>query len=571
MNCYDICFLIWCSYIIHIVIKLSQCCSSFVNLSKCIMDSEAGKQHSKELSQLIHLPHFIWLLRDVDTVPTNHKGECIPLTEYLVQLLRSVQSSSSQSLANKVSTALFELFPTIQCKKLPPPSTDPKILADIVKNSSSLRPEFIQELEDVAGDILHSVQPKHGYNTTTLVDGYVLASMLEQYVVSLNKSGVFPVLDNTWRIAVQLKLAHFAEQLADEYEEEMKAIVCPRFPMEDGLNGETGDTLINAHLEIFAKKRLLLQMKIIKYQPPSVYSANKEEADVISSFDQQIVQYQSQRGIDKVVGGKLLSFVQQNHQKSHDFCSAVYTTEYQVVETVTSTAVHLCNPIDISKELKQFKERYWKLAIGPAKEIVYEQRRIESSHNEIEIKNIPGKPENVRVEGSFNDRIKIQWDPPLINSHAVRHYEMFVKPKGQKMFLAAKRSQCSAVVSNLRNSTLHMFAVRAISNTCTGKFGPVVCTVTDISKTAFALTCATVLLLSGGIHIVHVLDNLPEMYETMANVQDDDEETDLLETEADRQLQKLEQQLQESIDENYSEYSRECAVPTVYESSSDDD
>ena len=96
-----------------------------------LVEGEKGNQASQVL------PEFVWLLRDVDCVPTSADGKELSPTDYLTSVLQKNKSCST-------SSTLLQHFSTFQCFTIPPPSADGDILADITANKSRLPDTSLQ-------------------------------------------------------------------------------------------------------------------------------------------------------------------------------------------------------------------------------------------------------------------------------------------------------------------------------------------------------------------------------------------------------------------------------------------
>ncbi len=86
---------------------------------------------------------------------------------------------------------------------------------------------------------------------------------------------IIPPTQFLHRTLQELRLKKLATSLLDEYDEEMKEQLKGKYPMVDGQRGERGDTLINIHLQVFAKIRLKLQKEIFSFQHSSDETTRK--------------------------------------------------------------------------------------------------------------------------------------------------------------------------------------------------------------------------------------------------------------------------------------------------------
>ena len=133
--------------------------------------------------------------------------------------------------------------------------------------------------------LLQNVQTKVGPGAKC--DGSMLACLIEQHFAHVSKSqDTIPSIKVSWFKAIDLRLAKLADSLVSEYDRDMQAQLEGKLPMVEGTNGETGETLINIHLQVFAKKRLQFQRVILSL-------CNAKPDEVLSSFDSRIVSYNS--------------------------------------------------------------------------------------------------------------------------------------------------------------------------------------------------------------------------------------------------------------------------------------
>ena len=406
-----------------------------------------------------HLPNFLWLLRDVDSIPVDAKGTRIPPTQFLRRTLKNMRSSLA-------SSTLLHHFPSLHCIAIPPPSSDPEVLSEIMSNHNNLSPLFNESVEEASQYIIKNVETKRGYSSGVL-DGHVLACLIEQYFHLLSDTGhKIPTFQVSWFNAVELRLKKLATSLLDEYDEEMKEQLKGKYPMVDGQRGERGDTLINIHLQVFAKIRLKLQKEIFSFQRSSDETTCIEK-EIISRFDRDIVEYDKR---NQVINGRLYKYICENHRASEEYCSSLYREKYEnIVYTKLHNALHSQIPTDIDQELSTLSREYFENVSGPASSEVYSTLRAESSVLEADLRLIPGPIQSLVVIGLDSDRVKLRWTLPMINPSSVENYSIVIKSKGKDWEVISERKRCSVLVTGLESRKWYCLGVIAISRKFRGK------------------------------------------------------------------------------------------------------
>ena len=205
---------------------------------------------------------------------------------------------------------------------------------------------------------------------------------------------IIPPTQFLHRTLQELRLKKLATSLLDEYDEEMKEQLKGKYPMVDGQRGERGDTLINIHLQVFAKIRLKLQKEIFSFQRSSDETTCIEK-EIISRFDRDIVEYDKR---NQVINGRLYKYICENHRASEEYCSSLYREKYEnIVYTKLHNALHSQIPTDIDQELSTLSREYFENVSGPASSEVYSTLRAESSVLEADLRLIPGPVQSLVV------------------------------------------------------------------------------------------------------------------------------------------------------------------------------
>ena len=69
-------------------------------------------------------------------------------------------------------------FPDIECKTLPIPHADKKIIQNIAQHTNNLNPDFKLRVQDFMTHLITKVQtngPKHGYQKGSIITGTFLS------------------------------------------------------------------------------------------------------------------------------------------------------------------------------------------------------------------------------------------------------------------------------------------------------------------------------------------------------------------------------------------------------------
>ena len=449
------------------------------------MKGEKGDQVSQVL------PEFVWLLRDVDCIPTSADGKELSPTDYLTSVLQKNKSCST-------SSTLLQHFPTFQCFTIPPPSADGDILADITANLECLTHLFNQKVDSTIQWLLDNVRAKVVGGSATKCDGKMLACLLEQYFTQISKSSdKIPNFQVSWLKAIELRLMKLADSLVSEYDRDMQAQLEGKLPMVEGTNGETGETLMNIHLQVFAKKRLQFQKEILPFH---MSKESELGTNLLSSFDRSISESVKNGDHDQVIGGRLFNFIQANIKSSEKYCAAVYSEEYnKTVRPKVENALLAQIPVTIEEELTSFRVDYYRLAKGPAADEIFKQLRTQSVRFEEVLSLIPGPVKSLRVVGASSDRVKLRWEPPEVNAAAVEKYVVMIKSKGKDWEEVASQDKLvqhhlkiwnSSLITGLLSSTWYCFAVLASNEKYTGRQVSLVKAKTGMSRQVLGAAAA---------------------------------------------------------------------------------
>ena len=345
--------------------------------------------------------------------------------------------------------------------------------------------------------VLNNVELKQSYDSSTQCNGNMLACLIQQHFLHVSEAdSEIPTFRLSWVMAIELRLKRIAESLADEYDFDMRTLLENNLPVVDGLHGETGNTLMNSHLQVFAKKRLKFQQAIASFHSPSLTeNLSNFETNLMANFDKDIVEYSQGGRQDNVIGGRLYSFMQENIRSSELACTSLYNDKYsKIIQPKLQNALALRIPTNIDLELQQLDTEYFREAVGPAVSDMYFQLRDNSSKLEADLLLIPGQVLDLKIVGVSRDRVKLRWKRPEINPCAVEWYIIMIKSRGKKWEMVSTRKGYSALVTGLESSKWYCIAVFAGNSKYCGGKGLCIKFKTNMSQVAegVLLTAATI-------------------------------------------------------------------------------
>lgn len=177
--------------------------SYFASLANTIAVKSASGEDMNAFDFKKYFPTFLWLLRDVHLLPTGDHGQEITPTEYLVSRVLRRGKSFKETKSDEVGRAILTFFPSIECKILQPPSSDPEVVRDIARRQDDLDPVFNRQVEHLVQYFLKCLRAKKGFTVSNLVDGPILAAMAENYLQAINDPTAVPCISDTWKIAIE--------------------------------------------------------------------------------------------------------------------------------------------------------------------------------------------------------------------------------------------------------------------------------------------------------------------------------------------------------------------------------
>ena len=388
----------------------------FTQLSTSLL-ARGGKALTSEVMKQF-FPHFLWLLRDVTLNVTNREGELISPTKYLHTRLLATKFGELAELGQ----ALFSLFPSLECSTLPVASTKAHVICNIVKQEDKLNPAFNTAIDKLILRILQQVTPKKAIDGVCSVNGSQLANLVCEYVEAINTPGALPDLEQGWQAVVRLELKESSDKLVREYKREMEEALSGKLPMDE-----------NEFLEIHEQKLELKKSALRQEIRHTLHSSNEDIQPLLDQLEEKIIIW-SKPGDGcnkKVTGGAVFPFTTQNFSESKEQCEILFTdlVKDTKVHVRANEAIRTSTPQHIHDEIRQITMDYNTRCIGPAAQEVFERRLQELNELSDTLRNIPGPPQNLKVIGKAQDRIKLSWDPPALNATAAERYIVYRKVK----------------------------------------------------------------------------------------------------------------------------------------------
>ncbi len=176
------------------------------------------------------------------------------------------------------------------------------------------------------------------------------------------------------------------KKLLEEYRHELKLCIDQQgLPMEedspDDVQITNPHTQFGIHRAILLRKiqSLLKQVGHFVGTSTDLYSRDSlvdELEHSTARFEEVEVKKTAERSarVKKVTGGELLEFARQNYSKSRSACVALFEKLYQPVQYKLN-AIDQYSFQELIGDLKERQLEYFKMAIGPAKWEVYDEKR----------------------------------------------------------------------------------------------------------------------------------------------------------------------------------------------------
>ncbi|XP_028409814.1 guanylate-binding protein 1-like [Dendronephthya gigantea] len=374
-----------------------------------------------EISQ--YFPHFIWLLRDVSLITSDdgHGGEMDP-TDYIKERVLSRGKSFKAGKADEVGRAIISFFPDIECKTLPTPHSDEKVMQNIAQHTNDLNPKFQKGVQDFMSHLIKKIQingAKHGYQKGSAITGSLLCGLLHEYVKAVNDPNAIPCLDNAWQNTVDLLRKETIEELTEKYKTSMTARIKAAsvrdrmtFPLEEDGASVRGTTLMALHDEILKALTKELLEKVAHFGAGDVKDLKKNSAELVKVFQKKIVELRRKKAFTmdargnrkeyegmEVCGGVLLEYIRINRTLSTEFCTKLYQELFAPIRGKIEHEIETYTFKQLEADFIRLNEEYLKRAIGPEKwNVLSEMDKKTVEAQKMNFKKLKGYQEKVMEE-----------------------------------------------------------------------------------------------------------------------------------------------------------------------------
>ena len=367
--------------------------SCFTELSQSI-SIRSGEENEDMTDFRAHFPDFLWLLRDVTLETTDKKtGKVLTATEFLKTQVLYRSKKAIPDIADNVVMCIRNYFPSIECKKLPPPTAKKEVMNNIAEREHELSPEFLTSMEAAVEYVLQEVKMKRGFNGNTLVNGSTLVDLAKQYLEAVNLPNAVPSLDLSWQSVVDAQLMKVRKALLAEYSNEMQKALKGKLPLDEGKRDDghlNTSTLTGIHEGILVSKRARLEREMSYLLPVNMHeklhvkSFDSRKADFLASFELQVVTYEEidvdGEMVEQVADGLFFKFVQQNYNESVTFCTELFQQllqpiEISIKESLKSGGKNGYTFENLQDDAENMHHVYEERARGPAKGFVFREKK----------------------------------------------------------------------------------------------------------------------------------------------------------------------------------------------------
>lgn len=411
-----------------------------------------------------YFPNFLWLVRDASLTYAGSP------TDYLKNevLIRSAKVTPDK--IDCIVQSIVSLFPSIECHMLPRPSVDPEILTNMLSNESQLDFEFIERLQDLNRYLCTRITPKgfDSQTTKTHFGGLVVAELIEHYVRAVNSDQDI-VLQTCWHSAFQSALYSYSNQLIAKYQQQMKAALEGKLPLEQGDSSNTStdsehETLMEIHNRIAS---ILYDDLCHEIEVLLGSTSSSDLATVIQNdFQNKIAVYDMLNS--QVESGELLHFVNENYDESTKFCQSLFDQLHSNIHEVVTDAHRDKAQTDIYDDIETAEAKYYENAIGPAKDEILKLGKIKLQTVCDSLTDIPGPPAHLKATKIAKDEVMIRWSGASFNVDKVTKYtvECVEAKLADKSWnhVTVNNHECTATASGLKPHTRYLFRVYAYIN-----------------------------------------------------------------------------------------------------------
>ncbi|CAH1263181.1 GBP6 [Branchiostoma lanceolatum] len=332
----------------------------FAELAEAVRIWKSGELDHEEFSR--HFPDLLWLLRDSTLTPTDADGNPIDALSYLTKRILKESGRFRPTPSDMVSRAITSFFPALDCRTLPPPSSDTDVMRNIETSQDKLDPEFNQGVEDLVKDILSTVKPKQGFGQGKTVTGRQLAALVQHYVATLNDPRSLPTLQTAWDAALMTLVEDTVRELQERYVREMRQGIqhAGGMPLEEDPSSSAA-SMMSLHQTVF--EGLLDTLKGRLHSFCEAAEMTQAVVELTASVN----------GTQDDSRGILCSLLSENRSSSESFCNQLVQNLYQPISDKLASPPENYDIKALEADLAQLKATYDEQARGPCKHKVYLQ------------------------------------------------------------------------------------------------------------------------------------------------------------------------------------------------------
>ena len=319
------------------------------------------RHHSKSL------PPFLWLLRDFQFAVVDENGMKITPTDFL----RYVVLKEDEF---KVCDAIEKFFVSFECQVLPPPTTDPEVVANLDKHKAKVSVMFWSKLDSLVIFLKSVVKPRKIFDGSCVVDGPTLATLVEETTKAINyHAHCLPALNNSvvnsrCQVVLYELLEEYNSTMRQRYEEASKDRPLEEVRHDDLLKKDRRETLMGIHHGVSDQLMEELKQRFGWLLSSTIQVSMKKE------LQGRLAQYNLETSspltekVNKLVGGALYPFVEENKRRSHKYCQDLFVRLYNPIKSKVLAANESGYVLkDLEDDIEQLWKHFNDQAIGPQK------------------------------------------------------------------------------------------------------------------------------------------------------------------------------------------------------------
>ena len=365
---------------------------SFVgNLCKILGEnSKMAEKEGKTTDDLV--PKFVWVLRDFSLQLVDEDGDAISPNEYMENNLESKKGFDKRTMQrNRVCDMLRSFFRERECHTLIVPAADEDVLQNIEEQQKALRPEFLQQVQELRTHVLSTLKPKTVSGCP--VNGAGFISLVETYIAAIN-GGAVPSLSDAWTSAVQTQCAQAKDTVIKQCLTETRGFK-KTFPLEEPNLRTDFRALVDSGLAVYDKKappgnqitkdtRKALVAEFVKIEEDMLALNSSKSTAVCDTLAQELFQ--------KHIAGPLTEIEQEQDDGNDEQADVDLATLFELIWI----------------GYKDMRDEYFEKAIGPAKVVVVERtmQKIEDQSSRVIAF---GERSLDRVKADLKVRLNILW------------------------------------------------------------------------------------------------------------------------------------------------------------------